>query len=758
MSRLTDLYGYGSAVDLRTATRDHFGCRKRPQVAEILSALIVLLPEFVQLIGAAGVPYWNDPRDVVERIAQLVVGGKKFSTRPFLNEIVSGSIDADKLDYMPRDCYMAGLPMPVDVERLLEKVQSVRIPANQLPDDYARVHGLAPDDGVQVLAVESSGTQAFDELLLSRLFLYQKLYYHQKVRAMEGMIENALDLLVAAHPSFKQLSTFLSLSDAGFLNGEWPSAAITHQSAYKAARGLVDGVNRRRAFVRAFAFGPELIEKPQSTDEKAVRDAWWRLKPLVSRDRSAPAIAFRQSVAAKAKLYLETAGQVALANELAEHQLVIDLPEVQGIAEKTRFYVGDEEFGVQPYSKLFRAERWAEAYEYQKSIGYVYCPAEYGHAVHLAFRDLVREEAGIEFDQRAWKMTKLQPERLKDLADLISARGTGIPEIAIPAERRERRRYLETAAPKLEVLNAYGQVLGDLVVRFQTFRSHTGIPVDEGRTREWLFQFSRDDLPFAIRVLQHVRYWERRALADAFAMAIKQFIPAEVEHQALPLGGPMTSAHHLNYLWPDVRSLVRIEGVRVLDGPSGVHPGLPLILYDDNVGSSGQGRTVLQQWFGRPQNEWILEEHHVAPLEPEVLAKMRLCSLTFLFATGRREGLRDLVRTAKELFGHDRVEGHIMEPRDFSCFSDAAGLFRNPNEAERARRAFQDAGRRALADKVGDWGEAKIVDRLLGYGNAGGLTVFYYNVPTTTLTALWKDCVTNNDSLWKALFPRRPHT
>ncbi|HEX7499090.1 MAG TPA: hypothetical protein VF524_02185, partial [Polyangia bacterium] len=44
--------------------------------------------------------------------------------------------------------------------------------------------------------------------------------------------------------------------------------------------------------------------------------------------------------------------------------------------------------------------------------------------------------------------------------------------------------------------------------------------------------------------------------------------------------------------------------------------------------------------------------------------------------------------------------------------------------------------------------------RLLGYGNGAHLLVFFYNVPTVTLTALWAP--EEASVLWKPLFRRRP--
>src|ERR1019366_5668780 len=121
----------------------------------------------------------------------LVVGGRT-ATRPFLSELISGALDADKLDYMPRDCYMAGLPMPIDVDRLLEKIQVVGVRADALPPDYAELYHLSNDTIVYVLSVQTGGARAFEELVVSRVLLYDKLYNHQKVRAVEGMIENVL--------------------------------------------------------------------------------------------------------------------------------------------------------------------------------------------------------------------------------------------------------------------------------------------------------------------------------------------------------------------------------------------------------------------------------------------------------------------------------------------------------------------------------------------------------------------------------------
>jgi HD superfamily phosphohydrolase len=178
--------------EIRNEAAAFFGCPKTPALAEVLSTLIILLPEFREILSSAKIPDWNDTRELAFGMAQIIAGGRD-PRRPYLTEILSGSLDADKLDYMPRDCYMAGLPMPLGVDRLLEKMLVVEISPAQLTPAYRTMFGLAEDDFVRVLAVHSSGVRAFEELVVSRALLFQKLYYHQKVRALEGMVPMQLN-------------------------------------------------------------------------------------------------------------------------------------------------------------------------------------------------------------------------------------------------------------------------------------------------------------------------------------------------------------------------------------------------------------------------------------------------------------------------------------------------------------------------------------------------------------------------------------
>jgi hypothetical protein len=337
---------------------------------------------------------------------------------------------------------------------------------------------------------------------------------------------------------------------------------------------------------------------------------------------------------------------------------------------------------------------------------------------------------------------------------LLRERGISTQPAPIPKSLERRERFLESEQAKFIVLEHYAQALEELGERFVSYQSYTDEKITRHRIEDWLRQFAPDEIPSAVSVLQHVRYWDRASITDAFANALVEWGDEALGAQWVPLGGPTTSSLHLNYLWPDLKKRGQCPR-NILSGADGLQEGSAIVFYDDNVGSAGQSKTVLQQWLGAERSSWDVNEEHVQALTKEKVQILKKSKIRFLFATGRRIGLKALIATAKELFENDDIDGHIVIPQDVSCFQPASGVFGSKSLAKKAQEALRAAGEKALADKREAWGEKKTQERLLGYGNHAGLNVFYYNVPTTTITALWKSAEIPGAS-WMALFPRRP--
>lgn len=294
----------------------------------------------------------------------------------------------------------------------------------------------------------------------------------------------------------------------------------------------------------------------------------------------------------------------------------------------------------------------------------------------------------------------------------------------------------------------------ELAERFKTFQSGDSVLISASGIEEWLVQFYASEIPVAVTALTHVRFWNRAAIVDALAAGIQQTHAQERRVQVLPLGGPTASGQHLAYYFDDVRRILPGVDIVVLEGAASIEAAVPLLLYEDNVGRGGQPSTVLQQWVGLPECEWTVREKHVDALSSSQLAALRSCPIGLLFITGSRKGLGEVERTISQLLSPPRFSSWIVSPTDLSCFQPASRVFGTHEDAMLAKAAFERAGRLALGHQATRWTPERIRDSLLGYGNCGQLTVFDYNTPVTTLTALWSRC-TLPDSPWTPLFPRR---
>lgn len=99
-------------------------------------------------------------------VSDLVLGKTEYG------KIISSEIDLDRMDYLVRDAYYAGVAYGViDVERIIS--------------------GLTLKDGE--IVVEEGALAAVELLLISRNMMYETVYRHHTKRIAEQMLKHALD-------------------------------------------------------------------------------------------------------------------------------------------------------------------------------------------------------------------------------------------------------------------------------------------------------------------------------------------------------------------------------------------------------------------------------------------------------------------------------------------------------------------------------------------------------------------------------------
>ena len=119
--------------------------------------------------------------DVDRRMVAALIGGQPYPGVPrFLNTLIDGPIDLDKLDYLNRDAYHAGVPYGrVEVQRLIDFL------------------GVDPerDD----LVVTESGVGTVESVIFAKYLMFRYVYWHHTARIASAMLNRAvLDVLLAA--------------------------------------------------------------------------------------------------------------------------------------------------------------------------------------------------------------------------------------------------------------------------------------------------------------------------------------------------------------------------------------------------------------------------------------------------------------------------------------------------------------------------------------------------------------------------------
>ncbi|HSU66412.1 MAG TPA: HD domain-containing protein [Tepidisphaeraceae bacterium] len=111
----------------------------------------------------------HDPQ-LPTRVAEFLEGR---SAHPFLCDILSSQLDADRLDYLLRDNLMTGSRYgDYDLGWLL--------------------HALTVDESSGHLAVTWKGVSAVEAYLQARYHMYRNVYFHKVVRSAEGMVKLTL--------------------------------------------------------------------------------------------------------------------------------------------------------------------------------------------------------------------------------------------------------------------------------------------------------------------------------------------------------------------------------------------------------------------------------------------------------------------------------------------------------------------------------------------------------------------------------------
>jgi HD superfamily phosphohydrolase len=391
--------------------------------AEIVSAVLILSESLKSVFEHPNFGATDRPTELATSICARVLGSRDCLKAGYLSGVISGPLDADKLDYMARDSHHAGLPIGLDLHRLISKLEVVTVTpettANPEMQERAR---NSPNSRYHEIGISMSGLGAYEQMVIGRVILYDRLYYHHKVRSAEAMIRRLVRLAEEERErAFSLKELFFDLSDDTVL---LLLGGILAQPGFEAGKvrckDLADAISNREIYYRAFAFAPRFLAGLRGLPETERRDAramlWTNVLGELSTLEGCERIAAQ--VFEKAEKLIEIIPNlVRLGAKLRPEHIVVDLPVYKTPVRGGDILTRTEDGYVAPPHLFFDPEKWSQAYEHQKQCGFVFTPREFVKAVAIASRIVFYERFQIVMDSAADRASKtagdIQPEWLK---------------------------------------------------------------------------------------------------------------------------------------------------------------------------------------------------------------------------------------------------------------------------------------------------------------------------------------------------------
>lgn len=734
------------------------------QLSEIIAYHLVGSPAFEDMLAAAfdtlgsvlgtGGGAKENAAAAAALVQKAIVGQHIDEQVPLLHEIITGPFDADKLDYYARDAKHAGIPSTLDISRLLQKITTKRIASRDMPEDILRAL-TEQRETRDLFGLKWSGKAILDELHLSRVLLYAKIYRHKKVSAIESMIDALFEAL-GSHPQvdvIKLIGLSYKLSDDQLLLTD-AATILAMLGATEPKQGLAEFVDAQIArlrdrdlYVSSLALMAAYPADPWGSDKRQTRGLDELMAMLANEQQLAE---LRRDLTGElrsiAALVPESIG--GLDPETLDYAVVISAkPPLGSGTEIDRALIMTGDKFVRGRELEMNQTAWADAYDTGKPQGVFFAPRECAAAVYVAAERFLRLRRGIVLPASAVAVSKQNAGDIDTLKRKLEKAGwyAGVPhDIRVKPERllkQDIEVVVERIAAKLQVVDE--PQLESPQRRAAAMRE---------RIMSWLAQFREDDhIDCALAALDAVRVLSREDSVTAlrrFADAYPQFNGATI----CPLGDVKDSGSVQTYIAQDLQAV--FPEACTIDEAAKRGGDKPIIFIDDFTGSGSQALDILGNWFGDDGLKKSELGEQRLPFGEEVGAFLRGRAVAFVFVSGWRDGLAEIEAAAKKLKLDATVFCHLADDELPFAF-DGALASCDAGKVARFEERCREIGKALLASTGRD--EEKQEKRALGYGNRAMLLASRFNVPTQTLTCIWMDG--EHDGVdWHALLRRRTKT
>lgn len=732
------------------------------QLSEIAAHYMLRSPAFSELLELAyrhcALPYDDE---IPAKMSRIVIGEMISDSMPLLHELISGPFDADKLDYMPRDAAMCGVPTVTDIERLIQKVRAVRVPEERLPRELAEVVETG-EKHYTVVGLAPSGASTLDEVSIGRSLMFDKIYRHQKVRAAELMVAAVIDQIGDFIEPYSPMlplricdDELLSLSRESLSrrNPHVESAGEHGATAIEVGLDIVARLSQRHLFMRAFAFSQHMPRDPYRGDPEH-RHSLEKMIRLTSESETRKAYVDEvvKLIRQMSHLVPDSIDLSVVPSSDPTPYIWVDPPAYSIPDTKpdpNRAYLIDREGRPHRVDEVNAETRgWSDAYVNTHDMGYVFTIREFVPAVSLASEIAAYLLYGVRISSEMQVYSKQDPKVLASLVRKLDDAGfyTNLPyDLRPPAPVLRRVDKTARVAQVVARLQGYSGPVSTSREGALTESSFNAV-----RVENWVNQFAPEFVDLALKTAEAIQLIGRPETGDSVRSFFARAESARFAHgSVVPLGQPKDGSAVVGYNAGDA---ARELGCQVRDLSDALLNDEPLIFVDDFVGRGSETISILEALLGVEDTQHLNEARPQA-LAPRFREELRERPVAFVYTAGL-DGAQAVLEEhlARLRFRDSQVFVHLGERHLASL---TASVLRDAGGSDGKFKAECDRiGRQLLEDGESRHDDNWRAERALGYGNHGLLLVFPYNTPTATLTALWKQGKVDGKS-WRPLLPRR---
>ncbi len=739
-------------------------------LSEILSILIIrstsvkkLLLKSSCLLDNVSCSQLNQVDIIIEYISCFILGLPKcINSLPF-SQVISGPIDADKCDYLARDSHTTGVPVAVDIYRLIQKIRVIK----KVPREFAGAWTDKKDcmeEECFLMGVLYSAVSTIEQILISRALLYENIYFHQKVLTAEEMLRYAIKLLDnSGCAAFNDFEHMFKITDEDIFN---PHLCFILDNCYKGdgekdetwdyALSILKKIYDRNLYKRSMAISHDNLIDNNSYNKNEermdlIKDIFEM--PIIDKHDELKTFIEREVF----NLYNILSDML----QMPENTELLLVPYPEQTIDYTRINlpiaIGSDS---KDYNELFQGENWMHSRAIRKKTHYIVTPIEDLMLAYIATEKVLFQRYGIHLDKKNYFLTKIDMNAFNTLKENISS-------------RKYYSDCYQLAPTTIVYDSADRSKLNKLDRSWRGYQGPLGYKISNTeQIVSFIKQFlvlELNDSDFRVlvdgllKILDEVVMVDRGKIVNILNGIIKKNYHDKDNILISNIGNYQDSSSRLSYYINDVNDYFNIN-LKVQNIKDILKEDLhnkKILFIEDACYSGSQIVSIFQEMMGIPIEQRFTKEQHVDELsstEKEILRNSNILISFFYFNPNILDKLNE--ELSKLELSNITINYENTFPVKLFDDSNIGNVFRDTQQRDIVKESLSVIGEKLLLDNKfingkfkDNWTEERIKESRLGYNDAQQLVVLEWNTPTYTLTPLWLKGKIDN-MLWHPLFPR----